>query len=61
MNTFRSFLIVILFTFSLIADTYDNYVVSLTSTGYTQTNLVVKQNDIDQFTMFDNRERLFFC
>ncbi|TKI71215.1 hypothetical protein FCU45_02210 [Sulfurimonas crateris] len=51
MNLFRSFLIVLFFTFSLIADTYGNYVVSLTSTGYTQTNLVVKQNDIDQFTI----------
>lgn len=51
MNLFRSFLIVILFTFSLFADTYDNYSVSLTNSGYTQAGLVVKSNDVDRFTI----------
>jgi len=50
MNIFRSFLIVLFFTFSLTADTYDNYVVSLTSSGYTHTD-TVKANDIDRFTI----------
>ncbi|MDT8338667.1 MAG: Ig-like domain-containing protein [Sulfurimonas sp.] len=50
MNLFRSFLIVLFFTFSLFGDTYDNYAVSLTSGGYTHTD-TVKANDIDRFTI----------